>query len=123
MFRWLRRVFERESDEPEKRFHSSIAGVTRKNGDGSSRQKIIKDVAFVGMRLTLNLEEDNPVDRNAIALLTPGGRQVGYLNRHLAADVRSWLEDGMEVVVEISDLTGGSADKPTRGVNILVTAR
>ncbi len=122
VFIWLRNLLAPKHDETViKEFFSSVAGVSHKNGDGTFRQKIIGHGVYAGMPLTLRLEDDNPYDRNAIALLTNAGEQVGYLNARLASDVRDWLGCGERVSVTVKEVTGGTPDKPTRGVNILVT--
>jgi hypothetical protein len=101
-------------------FYSSIAGVSFDNDDSTSRQKIIADSVRPGMRLRLCFENDNTFDNNAVALLTPAGQQVGHLHRHLAIEVRDWVSHGFKIVIRVKEVTGGTPEKPTRGVNIFV---
>ena len=49
--------------------------------------------------------------------------QIGFLARELAADVVKFSNEGGQVGAEISDLTGGHEDAPTRGVNIKIYQR
>jgi hypothetical protein len=101
-------------------FYSKIAGVSFKNYDETTRQEIIKDTVFEGMALRLYLENKNPVDPNAVALLTSYGDQIGYLRRRVASEVRDWIAHGHQVTVTVAEITGGTEDKPAEGVNILV---
>jgi len=129
MFGWLRRLFGTVdlASEPDsavlKEFYSSVAGVSHRNRDRTSRQKIIRESVYAGMFLTLQFEDDNPVDKNAVALLTPNGEQIGYLNGRLASEVRDWIAEGELVSIVVKEITGGESDKPTHGVNILVRVR
>jgi HIRAN domain-containing protein len=122
MFEWLRRLFGPVSGRAEERdsFYSSIAGVSHQNRDRTSRQTIIREALWLGAPRRIVAEDDNPVDTNALALLAPDGRQVGYVNSRLARDMRKWLAEGCRIELSVSDLTGGTPDKPTRGVNVLV---
>lgn len=101
-------------------FHNSVAGVTFSNPDGRSRQDIIQRSVHAGMPPTLVLENDNLQDQYAVALFTPAGHQIGYLNRRTAADVRDHINEGRYLQITVSATTGGAPDWPTRGVNILV---
>ena len=62
--------------KPLQPFYSKIAGVTRKNDDGSSRQKLLKKCK-VGQPLKLAREPANPADENAVMVLTMDGKQEG----------------------------------------------
>lgn len=129
MFAWLKRLFgdSKVASEPDpailKEFYSSVAGVSHRNRDRTSRQKIIRENVFPDMFLTLRFDDDNPVDKNAVALLTPNGEQIGYLNSRLASDVRGWIAEGEMVSVVVKEITEGESDKPTYGVNIFVRVR
>ena len=122
MFGWVARLLGlSQSEAPaEREFFSSVAGVSHRNRDRTSRQKIIREDVYAGMLLKLRLEDDNKFDKNAVAVETPSGAQIGYLNSRLASDVRGWLAEGMPVVIRVDDVTGGDSDKPMRGVNIHV---
>jgi hypothetical protein len=99
-------------------FFNTVAGVTFRNPDGTSRQHIIRRDAKFGMKLRLRFEDDNPVDPLAVALLTREGQQIGYLHARTAADVREHVARGRWVDISVADTTGGDPGKPTLGVNI-----
>ena len=116
---------------PLRSFHSKIAGVSHRNPNGTDRQRLIARLR-IGEELEL-VAERNQHDPNAMALHRQrgffgfaGGEQLGYLPadvaRRLADDIRSGAIDRVgTIAVYISDLTGGTRDKPTRGVNIEIT--
>jgi hypothetical protein len=115
----------RPKPEADREFYSSIAGVRYNNEDGSSRQQIIKDGIRPGDALGFRFEDDNPVDPFAVVVLTPDGRQAGYLHTRtesngLAEEVRKWVADGSPVRLTVTEVTEGTPDKLTRGVNFLV---
>lgn len=122
MFGWLKRLFgPKEPLLVEREFASSVAGVTFQNRDRKSRQKIIRERVYRGMMLALVFEDDNPKDKSAVALMIPTGEQIGYLNTRLAGDARAWTAEGLQIKVQVTEVTGGAEDKPTCGVNIWVT--
>jgi hypothetical protein len=100
-------------------FYSKIAGVSHKNRDGSSRQTIIRRCR-IGEPLRFQCEPDNPVDPKAVAILRADGEQVGYLEARAAAELHRELASGEQIPCYITDLTGGTRDKPARGVNIYI---
>jgi len=69
--------------------------------------------------LTLDTEEDNPVDPNAIRVLRQNGEQIGYLNSELASDVVRDAARGCRFAAYIKNLTGGTHGKELLGVNLL----
>ena len=100
-------------------FHSKLVGVTKKNRDGSDRQKLIRKCQQKGKRfeqLELENEEDNPVDPNAVAVKRANGDQLGYLNADLAAEVMEKSGKGHRYAVYIADIRGDMV----LGVNILI---
>jgi hypothetical protein len=98
-------------------FHSQVVGVTRHNHDGSDRQEIARSCSG-GERLTLRREPDNPQDANAVAVFRGNGDQVGYLSARVAEQVAPLLDAGTPVTAVVSEVTGGTPDRPTYGVNI-----
>ncbi|HEV2382685.1 MAG TPA: HIRAN domain-containing protein [Terriglobia bacterium] len=58
-------------------FYKKLAGITFKNQDGSSRQKVIQHCR-VGEELVLVLEPTNPYDADAIKVCRANGEQLGY---------------------------------------------
>jgi len=75
-----------------KTFHTKVAGVTFKNNDGNSRQKIIQN-CIVGERLLLIPEPNNKHDRDAVKVCKTNNQQIGYLKKELAYDVKILLAD------------------------------
>lgn len=99
--------------------HSKVVGVTRHNHDGSDRQEIARH-CYGGERLTLRREPDNPQDANAVAVVRENGDQVGYLSAGVAEQVAPLLDTGAPVTAVVAEVTGGTPDHPTYGVNIRI---
>ena len=95
-------------------FHTKVVGVTF---DG--RQEGLVGLEQ-GEELLLVREPDNPHDPNAIAVLRAGGVRIGYLKRLIAAAIAPEIDRGANYGAVVSGLTGGTAEKASRGVNILV---
>ena len=95
-------------------FHTKVVGVTF---DG--RQEGLVGLEQ-GEELSLVREPDNPHDPNAIAVLRAGGVRIGYLKRLIAAAIAPEIDRGANYGAVVSGLTGGTAEKASRGVNILV---
>jgi hypothetical protein len=75
-------------------------------------------IAFLmqGDEVWLLREPDNRFDRNAVRVMRRNGRQVGYLNRHLARELAPRLDDFcLPVPAKVTSLTG---EAPMRGVRI-----
>jgi hypothetical protein len=100
-------------------FNSKVVGVTRHNHDGSDRQEIARACSG-GERLTLRREPDNPQDANAVAVFRGNGDQVGYLSAGVAEQIAPLLDAGAPVMAVVSEVTGGTPDRPTYGVNIRI---
>ena len=71
-----------------------------------------------GERVILKREPDNPHDNNAVAALREDGDQIAYLSRDNAEWVARLMDEGKELEAKIKRITGGTRDKPTRGVVI-----
>ena len=110
-------------------FHTKIAGVTASNPDGTSRQSYISRYCRPGMPLLFKREPNNPYDPNAVAvyinaralLFFKATVQIGYLNEEVAQEIAHHIDKGQPVTGVINEVTGGSGNKPTFGVNILLT--
>ena len=98
--------------------YSKIAGVTRQNNDGSDRQDIIEALAFNGQQLIL-MREPNQYSYNNIGVYV--AYQIGYVNPELADELAPLIDEGVPVEAQITDITGGTEDKPTQGVNVAFT--
>src|SRR4051794_1684691 len=101
-----------------KHFHSKIVGVTKKNDDGSNRQKLLPGCR-PAMVLTLDHEEGNRFDPNAVRVLRPDGKQLGYLSAELAEEVVKKSKTGFRYQCFAKDLTGGGEGE-SYGMNILL---
>lgn len=107
-------------------FHSKVAGVSWSNPNGKSRQDVIRAYCRPGMPLVLRREPENPYDANAVGvwirtrvfLFFETELQIGYLNRSVAREIAEHVDNGGPVTARITEVTGGSTEKPTYGVNI-----
>jgi len=89
-------------------FSTKVVGVSHKNDDGSSRQKIIRKTCSAGQRLFLVREPDNPHGNgNTIAVVTGKGKQVGYLGTDTADDLAPFIDSGGRIDCEIKEVIGG----------------
>ncbi|MGD0752916.1 MAG: HIRAN domain-containing protein [Anaerolineales bacterium] len=104
-------------DETPDIIHTKIVGVDRKNDDGSDRQTLIKRNAKPGQYLKLKPEPDNKYDPNAIGVWW-GDVQFGYISSDLAKDLKRRIDEQEHVKAITMNLTGGTPDKPSHGVNI-----
>jgi len=94
--------------------HTKVTGVTFEN-----RQDIIKDIKKDD-DLQFEREPSNPFDANAVKVMWKD-KCIGYISRDFAKDITLRLKQGYEYEIKVSEITGGTKDKPTRGVNILMT--
>ena len=93
---------------------TKVSGVSFENRDGSERQRIIAKCK-AGDRLYLRHDPDNEYSDFAIEVHhgPPGHEtQIGFLEDDLASNLLNHLS------TNILDVTGGTPDKPTRGVNM-----
>jgi len=102
-----------------KHFYTKVAGVSYLNDDGTNRQ-IIARKCRRGDVLLLAPEENNPHDKNAVRVLRKNGEQLGYLTARCATGVATNISHGYKYGVFVTNLTGGTSRKPTRGVNLIV---
>jgi hypothetical protein len=110
-------------------FHSKISGVSANNNDGRGRQRYIRAFCKAGTPLIFKREPNNPYDKDAVAAWIEARAfffftsevQIGYLNAELAQEISRHLAKGGGLHGEVSEVTGGTRDKPTLGVNVLLT--
>ncbi|HVH74791.1 MAG TPA: HIRAN domain-containing protein [Stellaceae bacterium] len=107
------------ADEPICEFGHYLAGLAYPNSDGSSRVDALGGVGL-GTALVLVPEDDNPVDPQAIAVYAPDGRQLGYLHRGLAEEVRGWAAEGLGVTATVESASAPSEQFPVPEVRIAV---
>ena len=97
---------------------SKLQGVTRTNKDGTNRQEIIAELCYQGQQLLL-MRAPNQYSQNNLDVYV--AYQVGHVNPELAELLAPVLNEGGYVRAHITEITGGSDDKPTRGVNVSFT--
>lgn len=109
-------------------FYTKVAGVsfTNTGANNENRQRIIRDLLSkgllnVGQELQLVPEPTNVYDRNAIMVLAPDKRQIGYLSKDVASSVAPQLAQGNQYIATVAEVTGGTADF-VYGVNIYLKA-
>ena len=98
--------------KPSRSFHSKVAGIARRQ-DAAATVRAGEMVALVR-------EPDNPHDPAAIAVWTADRRQLGYLPAATAADLAGDMDSGVPAVARIANVTGGTAERPTIGVNLQI---
>ena len=86
-------------------FLVGVRGGSFQNDDGINRQDIIKELK-TGQSVSLVADPMNKHDRNAVAVLTTGGNQIGFLPSD-ARDSSSILR-GEPITATIHKLTGGT---------------
>lgn len=96
-------------------FFAHVAGESFANDDGTDRQTSIA-ACRVGEALILEPEPDNPKDKNAVRVLRENGKQIGYVERKMAARLVDDLSDFSAFVARVR--RGG--DGPYLGVALLI---
>ncbi len=86
-------------------FLVGVRGESFQNDDGTERQDIIKELK-TGQAISLVADPMNKHDRNAVVVLTTGGKQIGFLPSD-ARDSSSILR-GEPITATIHKLTGGT---------------
>lgn len=109
----------RSKTTPVRHFYSKVASVSYENPDGTSRQRSIKKCG-PRERLVIAHEDDNPYDSNALAVRRQSGEQIGYIGAELAAEIVARIAKGYLYAVFVNEITGGTATRSTRGVNLLI---
>ena len=100
----------------------ACCGVTFRNKDRRSRQKIIRERCYVGQFVKLVPEPENKHDENAIAVYLPSGEQIGYFNWNVAR-IAAEKDETAQLVAKVKEIVGGEKDKPTLGVVLKVGKR
>jgi len=96
----------------------NIVGESRRNADGSNRQTEIRRCR-AGDAVSLCCEPDNPYDRNAVAVFSKRGIQIGYLSSEHAEWMTDKVARGLATAI-IERINGGVAGKPSLGVCLRV---
>lgn len=107
-------------------FFTKIVGVTHNNtgANTENRQVIIQDLKSrgqlePGQALTLELDTENRWSENAVKVIAPDGRQLGYLSQAVVDKNAPQMRDGYEYQAFVSAVTGGT-DGYVYGVNIRI---
>lgn len=114
----IEKILDCNMESSVQRFSTKIAGVTFDNPDGTSRQRYLKK-SSPNELLLLKREPDNPMDENAIKLMKPNGKQLGYIPSKNAETLAPQMDNGAKIFAQISQITGGDEDK-SYGANIRI---
>lgn len=113
MFDWLKKLF---GGGGKKVNYTKVAGISKEG-----RQGIVKQHCKVGQTVFLKREPQNPYDKNAIGVWIQAGmtqKQIGYIpdgtNRRFAAA----MDRGKNLRAKIKNITGGTKEHKTIGVNL-----
>lgn len=90
----------------------NVVGVTFKNENGTSRQKILETVSS-GDILELRREPNNMYDINAIMVITEDGQQIGYIGKQYAEILAPMVDMGRTFTAIVKD-TGTHKPKGTK---------
>jgi hypothetical protein len=102
----------------EESFPTKIHGVDQ-GDDGVSRQEIIGKCES-GDRLRIARETSNAYDPNALQVVTWDQKHLlGYLSKDIAKRYAPMIDAGGYAEAIITKVTGGTASKPSLGVNIM----
>jgi hypothetical protein len=102
--------------------NSKIVGVTHKDDNGTERQDNCRKVVD-GQKLYVVLETNNAFDPQAMKIFADEALQLplGYVQRELAKDLQTQMQQGWSYEVFATKRTGGERGKST-GVNIRIVA-
>jgi hypothetical protein len=98
---------------------AKIAGVSFPNDDGSERQILIER-CIPGEQLLLIHDAYNEHSIFTTKVLRMSGEQLGHAPEYMAEKIVEEIEDGYKATGVVTAVTGGTIDKPTRGVNFAV---
>lgn len=98
--------------------YSKVVGVTHRNDNRTSRQKIIKN-SKPGEDIFI-IQSPSDEFPNAVKVCNGKGEQLGWLNQELAQEMTKYFNEGWTIQVIITNITGGEEDKPTYGCNIKI---
>ncbi len=101
----------RLKDWPIGHFYTTVAGVTRKNANNTSRQKILERLSL-GESLDLWFEPDNRHDPFACAVKRLNGEQLGYLDAGIAPTISLMQKYGGRFTVNVVSVGRAMDDTP-----------
>jgi hypothetical protein len=115
---------ELEGNDDFKFINTTIVGVTYKNKDRTSRQRIIKECKIGDHLLLMQAPDERNNDEyefeDGIKVCRQNNEQLGWLAEYLASEIIELFDKGWKNETVITDLTGGTENKPTRGCNIKI---
>ena len=94
-------------------FRTMVSGV-------SYRQEMVAR-CWQGAGVKLIRKPRNIHDENAIEVHVVHKGQIGIIPREIAEGLAPAMDDGDKVEARIAELTGGTHDKPPRGVILQIT--
>ena len=94
---------------------ASVAGAARHHAGA-----LASEDAAPGRPLRLRRDAGNPHDPNAIAVELPGGEQVGWVPRELAAELAPELDAGRPVAAVVLREARPSPREPRTGLTMLL---
>ncbi len=97
----------------EERFNTKVVGVSFEG-----RQEVVRRLE-VGQTLLVSHDATNPVDPDALAVITREGLQVGYLRRQIASALAVNVAAGVSYTACVTEVTGGGEGR-SLGVNVEV---
>jgi hypothetical protein len=106
-----------EQPQMVRHFHTKIRGISMEQ-----ERQVNAAAVRPGDQLALH-SPDPPLAKfpHAIEIRTRANEtMLGYLSDKIAKDVSRQIEQGWRFVVIAKDTTGGTPDKPTRGINLVV---
>ena len=93
-----------------------IVGVTFNNDEtGENRQDIISELKqkkqlIFGQEVELTREPGNQYDGNAIAVIGPDHRKLGYIKREISAEFAPLMDNGAKTRAFVRHLLGDGED-------------
>jgi hypothetical protein len=96
-----------------------VRGVSFPNDDGTERQAVIRRCR-AGEYLEIRRDLENSFSKNALGVFRQGGEQIGNVPEYVARDYAPLLDSGMDSAMVLLNVTGGTHDKPTCGVNVVM---
>jgi HIRAN domain len=96
---------------------AGVAGAARHHADA-----LASEAAAPGMPLVLRRDAGNEHDANAIAVDTPGGAQLGWVPRELAAELAPQIDAGTSWSAVALREQRASPRDPRTGVTMLLAA-
>jgi hypothetical protein len=105
----------------DKTLYTRVAGVNYSNDDGSSRQEIVSRCR-AGEILELIRDPNNPhsPNRTAIKIMRHNGEMLGHVPSAISEIMADQMDRGSAVEARIIAIKGGTLEKPTLGVNIVI---